>query len=245
LRQENGIETMTEVLAHSSNVGEMFVADRLGAEAFYEGVRRFGFGEPTGIDLPAESGGIVHAPDSPLWSLTTFYTNAFGQGVTVTPIQLVNAVSAIANGGTLMRPYVVQEIRDDEKTTVTNPEPVRRVVRPETAKQLTDMLVQVLETEYRGKFDIPGYRVAAKTGTAEIPSPAGGYETGGGSTIASGVGFGAVEDPQFTVVVQIGRPQKSAWGGRAAGPAFRKVFQELFLLYGIPPSQPAELDGGS
>jgi cell division protein FtsI/penicillin-binding protein 2 len=245
LHQEFGLETMTEVLAHSSNVGAMFVVDRLGAKAFYQGVRRFGFGEPTGIDLPAESGGIVHAPDSPLWSLTTFYTSAFGQGLTVTPIQLVNAVSAIANGGTLMRPYVVREIRDGERTTVTNPQPIRQVVRPQTAQQLTDMLVQVMETEYRDKFGVPGYRIAAKTGTAEIPSPSGGYETGTGSTIASVVGFGPAEDPQFTVLVKIDRPKKSPWGERAAGPAFRKVFQELFLLYGIPPSEPDELNAGS
>lgn len=244
LHQEFGVETMTQVLAHSSNVGAMFVADRLGAETFYQGVRRFGFGEPTGIDLPAEAEGIVHAPESPFWSLTTFYTNAFGQGLAVTPIQLVNAVSAIANGGTLMRPYVVHEIRG-EGATVTQPQPIRQVVRPETAQRLTEMLVEVMETEYRDKFGIPGYRVAAKTGTAEIPSPTGGYESGPGSTIASVVGFGPAEDPQFTVLVKIDRPVKSPWGERAAGPAFRTVMQELFLLYGIPPSEPAELDAGS
>lgn len=238
LHQEFGPETMVEVLAHSSNVGAMFLADRLGADAFYQGVHRFGFGEPTGIDLPAEAAGIVHTPDSALWSLATFYTNAFGQGLTVTPIQLINAVSAIANGGTLMRPYLVQEIRG-ETTTVARPQPLRRVVRPETAQLLTRMLVEVMETEYRDRFGIPGYRVAAKTGTAEIPSPTGGYESGPGSTIASVVGFGPAEDPAFTVLVKIDRPKKSPWGERAAGPAFRRIFQELFLLYGIAPSEPS------
>jgi cell division protein FtsI/penicillin-binding protein 2 len=244
LHQEFGPESMVEVLAHSSNVGAMFVAERLGPDVFYEGVRRFGFGELTGIDLPAEAAGIVHAPGSTLWSLATFYTNAFGQGLTVTPIQLVNAFSAIANGGTLMRPYLVQEIRD-ETTTVKRPQPLRRVVRPETAEQLTRMLVEVMETEYRERFGVPGYRVAAKTGTAEIPSPTGGYESGPGSTIASVVGFGPAEDPLFTVLVKIDRPKQSPWGERAAGPAFRQVFQELFLLYGIAPSALDERDGGS
>lgn len=236
-----GPETMTQVLEHSSNVGAMYVVDRLGQKAFYDGVLRFGFGKPTGIDLPGENDGIVNLPGSPGWSLTTFYTNAFGQGIAVTPLQLVTAVSAVANGGLLMRPYLVQEIRDGNRTTVTQPQVVRRVIQETTAKQLTAMLVDVMDTTYHNTFGIPGYAVAAKTGTAQIPSPSGGYESGPASTIASVIGFGPAEDPQFTVLVKIDRPQESPWGERAAGPAFREVFQGLFLLYGIPPSRPQEL----
>ncbi|MCS7257216.1 MAG: penicillin-binding transpeptidase domain-containing protein, partial [Thermomicrobium sp.] len=236
LRQEFGPETMTEVLIHSSNVGAMEVVDRLGPERFYEGVQRFGFGQPTGVDLPGEVGGIVNLPGSPGWSLTTFYTNAFGQGIAVTPLQLVTAVSAIANGGVLMRPYVVKEIRDGERVEVIQPTPVRRVISEETARTLTEMLAETMES-YATRFSVPGYRIAAKTGTAEIPGP-NGYESGEGATIASVIGYGPVEHPRFCVLVKIDRPKASPWGERAAGPAFAEVFRQLLLLYDIPPSEP-------
>lgn len=238
LLQEFGPETMTEVLIHSSNVGAMEVVDRLGPERFYDGVERFGFGQPTGVDLPGEVEGIVNRPGTAGWSLTTFYTNAFGQGIAVTPLQLVAAVSAIANGGVLMRPYIVQEIRDGQRIQVTEPTPVRRVIREETARTLSEMLAEVMDS-YSTRFRIPGYRIAAKTGTAEIPGPHG-YERGEGATIASVIGYGPVENPRFCVLVKIDRPKGSPWGERAAGPAFAEVFRQLLLLYGIPPSQPID-----
>ncbi|MCX7624525.1 MAG: penicillin-binding protein 2 [Thermomicrobium sp.] len=237
LHQEFGPETMTEVLIHSSNVGAMEVVDRLGPERFYEGVRRFGFGEPTGVDLPGEIGGIVNLPGSPNWSLTTFYTNAFGQGIAVTPLQLVTAVAAIANGGVLMRPYVVAEIRDGDQVRVTQPTAVRRVISEETARTLSEMLAEAMDS-YASRFSVPGYRIAAKTGTAEIPGP-NGYESGEGATIASVIGYGPVEHPRFCVLVKIDRPKESPWGERAAGPAFAELFRQLLLLYDIPPSQSA------
>lgn len=236
LLQEFGPETMTEVLIHSSNVGAMEVVGRLGPERFYDGVERFGFGQPTGVDLPGEVEGIVNRPGTAGWSLTTFYTNAFGQGIAVTPLQLATAVSAIANGGVLMRPYIVQEIRDGQRVQVTQPTPVQRVIREETARTLSEMLAEVMDS-YSTRFRIPGYRIAAKTGTAEIPGPHG-YERGEGATIASVIGYGPVENPRFCVLVKIDRPKGSPWGERAAGPAFAEVFRQLLLLYGIPPSQP-------
>ncbi|MCM8745365.1 penicillin-binding protein 2 [Thermomicrobium sp. CFH 73360] len=242
LLQEFGLETMTEVLIHSSNVGAMEVVDRLGPERFYDGVERFGFGQPSGVDLPGEVEGIVNRPGTAGWSLTTFYTNAFGQGIAVTPLQLVVAVSAIANGGVLMRPYIVQEIRDGQRIQVTEPTTVRRVIREETARTLSEMLAEVMDS-YSTRFRIPGYRIAAKTGTAEIPGPHG-YERGEGATIASVIGYGPVENPRFCVLVKIDRPKGSPWGERAAGPAFAEVFRQLLLLYGIPPSQPVDSVAG-
>jgi cell division protein FtsI/penicillin-binding protein 2 len=212
------------------------VVDRLGPERFYAGVQRFGFGAPTGVDLPGEVGGIVNLPGGPIWSLATFYNNAFGQGIAVTPLQLVTAVSAIANSGTLMRPYIVREIRDGDHVRVIPPTPVRRVVSEETARTLSEMLAETMES-YATRFSVPGYRIAAKTGTAEIPGP-NGYESGPGATIASVIGYGPVEDPRFCVLVKIDRPQVSPWGERAAGPAFAEVFRQLLLLYDIPPSEP-------
>jgi len=236
LHQVFGPEMMTEVLIHSSNVGAMEVADRLGPERFAEGIQRFGFGQPTGVDLPGEIGGIVNLPESPGWSLTTFYTTSFGQGIAVTPLQLVMAVAAIANGGVLMRPYVVQEIRRGDRVQVVQPQPVRRVISEETARTLTAMLAEVMDS-YAGRFAVPGYRIAAKTGTAEIPGPQG-YERGEGATIASVVGYGPVENPRYCLLVKIDRPKGSPWGERAAGPAFAELFRQLLLLKGIPPSQP-------
>lgn len=242
LHQDFGPETMTEVLIHSSNVGAMEVVERLGPERFYDGVERFGFGQPTGVDLPGEIEGIVNRPGSAGWSLTTFYTNAFGQGIAVTPLQLATAVAAIANGGVLMRPYVVQAIREGDAVQLTQPTVVRRVISAETARTLSEMLAETMDS-YADRFAVPGYRVAAKTGTAEIPGP-NGYERGEGATIASVVGYGPVENPRFCVLVKIDRPKVSPWGERAAGPAFAEVLRHVFLLYGIPPSQPATTTGG-
>jgi cell division protein FtsI (penicillin-binding protein 3) len=233
-----GPETMTEVLEHSSNLGAMFVAEQIGQDRFYEGLKAFGIGQPTRADLAAESAGILPVPGGPNWSETNFYTTAFGQGLAVTPLQLVNAASAIANGGKLMRPYVVKAIRDDRDVREIEPEAIRRVISPETARTLTEMLVTRIDTAYSEHFSASGYKVAAKTGTAQIPSPNGGYEQD--AIIGSVLGYGPAEDPQFTVLVKIDRPRVSEWGGEAAGPAFVKILKELFLLYGIPPTEPTK-----
>jgi cell division protein FtsI/penicillin-binding protein 2 len=233
-----GPETMTQVLEHSSNLGAMYVADSVGQDRFYRGLVSFGIGRPTGIDLPGEAGGILPLPDDPAsgWTAASFYTNAFGQGLAVTPLQLVNAESVLANGGTLMTPHVVKEIRGKDGVESFAPTPVRRVISEQTSRTMTDMLVSVMEKTYT-RFMVPGYHIAAKTGTAQIPSPNGGYESD--ATIGSIVGYGPAENPQFTVLVKIDRPQESPWGESAAGPAFQQIFKELFLLYGIPPSDPA------
>lgn len=241
LNQDFGPETMTEVLQHSSNVGAMWVAELLGEDRFYRGLVSFGIGQPTGIDLVGESGGILPLPGGPTWTPANLYTNAFGQGLAVTPLQLINAISVLANGGELMTPHIVKEVRDGEEVRRIEPEPVRRVISEQTSRQITEMLTTTMDTTYK-RFDIPGYNVAAKTGTAQVPSPNGGYEPD--ATIGSMVGYGPSEDPQFTVLVKIDRPQESLWGESAAGPAFQKIFKELFLLYGIPPTEPVDQQGG-
>jgi cell division protein FtsI (penicillin-binding protein 3) len=234
-----GPETMTEVLIHSSNVGAMYVAEQLGEDDLYRGLTAFGFGEQTGVDLHGEEPGLFPLPGDPNWYLTNLYTNSFGQGMAVTPLQLANAVSALANGGQLLTPYIVEEIRHtDGRVELTRPELIREVVSPETAESVTQMMVETVDSAQR-MYGVPGYQLAAKTGTAQIPAIDGGYEPG--STIGSIVGFGPADDPQFTVLVKIDRPQESQWGERAAGPPFKKLFEELFLLYGIPPSDPDQV----
>ncbi len=229
-----GPETMTEVLQHSSNLGAMWVAEMVGEDRFYRGLVSFGLGQPTGIDLQGESAGILPLPGQSNWSVANFYTNAFGQGLAVTPMQLVNAVSVLANGGILMKPYVVKEFREKSGTRIVEPEPLHRVISAQTARTINQMLTIVMNTTYE-KYSVPGYDIAAKSGTAQIPSPTGGYEDN--ATIGSLLGFGPSNDPQFAVLVKIDQPQKSPWGESAAGPAFQQVFQQLFLLYGIPPTK--------
>jgi cell division protein FtsI (penicillin-binding protein 3) len=235
-----GPETMTDVLSNSSNVGAMFVAEQLGENNLYRGLTAFGFGSPTGIDLHGEESGIFPLPGDAIWSLSNLYTNAFGQGMAVTPIQLTNAMSVLANGGTLLEPYLVEEIRyPDGELDRTEPTIVREVISADTARDITRMLTRVVEGGQE-IYGVAGYEIAAKTGTAQIPAIAGGYEPG--ATIASIVGYGPSADPQFTVLVKIDRPQESQWGERAAGPAFKRIFEELFLLYAIPPTHPDQID---
>lgn len=234
LNVDFGPETMTQVLQHSSNLGAMWVISLIGEDRFYRGAVAFGLGQPTGIDLQGESAGILPLPGQADWSEANFYTNAFGQGLAVTPMQLVNAVSVMANGGVLMKPHVVKVISDKAGTTTFKPEPVHRVISEQTSKTITKMLTIVMNTSYV-KYSVPGYDIAAKSGTAQIPSPAGGYEPN--ATIGSLIGYGPSDDPQFTVIVKINQPQKTPWGESAAGPAFQQVFQQLFLLYGIPPTK--------
>lgn len=230
-----GPETMTEVLQHSSNLGAMWVAEMVGEDRFYRGLVSFGISQPTGIDLQGESPGILPLPGQPDWSAANFYTNAFGQGLAVTPMQLVNAVSVLANGGILMKPHVVKEIKTKAGTKTIEPEPLHRVISEKTARTITQMLTIVTNTTYL-KYSVPGYDIATKSGTAQIPLPTGGYDPK--ATIGSMLAYGPSNDPQFAILSKIDRPQKSPWGESAAGPALQQVFQQLFLLYGIPPTKP-------
>lgn len=228
-----GTETMTQVLQRSANLGAIFVADKIGRDRFYQGLQDFGFGTPTGVDLQGEEQGILTLPGEQGWNDALFATNSFGQGVACTPLQLVNAVSAIVNGGNLMKPYVVAQVHSGDDTTVTQPTVVRQVISEQSSATMRTMLEDVVDNPDSLYPTVPGYRIGAKTGTAQIPSPAGGYIDG--ATIASIVGFGPVENPQFSVLVKIDWPKEEGTGLEVSGPVLQKVFEQLFLLYGIPP----------
>jgi cell division protein FtsI/penicillin-binding protein 2 len=231
-----GLQTMTEVLVRSANLGAIHVAEQIGAERLYQRLTQFGIGKLTSIDLQGEERGILVKPWERDWSETLFFTNAFGQGVAVTPLQMVNAYSAIVNGGRLMEPYIVaEEHRSDGTVIHYEPESVRQVISPESSAVMREMLHQVVEQRYEVYPQVPGYEIGAKTGTAQVPSPDGGYIED--STIASIVGFGPVEAPQFVVLVKIDEPRETPWGETAAGPALGKILGELFLLYGIEPAE--------
>jgi cell division protein FtsI/penicillin-binding protein 2 len=230
------------VLERSTNLGAIFVAQKIGLARFYERLKEFGIGQPTGVDLQGEEAGIMCTPDEQgCWNDTLYYTNAFGQGLAVTPLQLVNAVSAVINGGKLMRPYIVSQITSaDGKTTQTiQPQEVRQVISAQSSATMRVMLESVVVNGTGTYAAVPGYRIGVKTGTAQIPSPDGGYLPD--ATIASIVGFGPVENPQFTVLVKIDQPQDTPWGETAAAPAISEVLGRLFQLYGIAPDDPSSL----
>ena len=231
-----GVQTMTEVLVRSSNLGAIHVAEQIGADRLYQRLMQFGIGKLSGIELQGEERGILTKPWERDWNETLFFTNAFGQGIAVTPLQMINAYSAVVNGGHLMEPYIVaEEHQPDGEVIVHEPEVRREIISEESSAVMREMLHQVVERRTEHYPQIEGYEIGAKTGTAQVPSPDGGYIED--TTIASIVGFGPVEDPQFVVMVKIDEPQETPWGETAAGPALGEILRELFLLYGIQPEE--------
>lgn len=229
-----GRSTMTDILAHSLNLGAIEVAQRLGADRFYEAVHRFGFGQPTGVDLPAEMPGSVRKPGSGDWWPADLATNSFGQGLAVTPLQMVSAIAAVANKGVLMRPYVVDRMEESGKVVwQATPQPVRRVISAATASTLTTMLVDALPRETPLAV-VPGYTSAGKTGTAQIPTR-GGYEEQG--VIASFAGYIPAGDPRLVALVKLDRPKRDPWGSRAAAPVWRNLMREVCAYLGVPPDR--------
>jgi cell division protein FtsI/penicillin-binding protein 2 len=232
-RQSHGTVDMTDVLAKSLNVGSAQVAVTLGKDRFYTYVRRFGFGRLSEVDLGNEGPGTLKTPRDASWHESDLGTNSFGQGIAVTPVQIAAAIGAIANEGMLVKPYVVERIVDGERTIEVKPTIVRRAVSADTAQKLTDMLVEALERA-GSKAMLPGYRVAGKSGTAQIPVP-GGYHPS--LTLASFAGFFPADDPQVLVLVILDRPLTSEWGNETAAPVFRNIAEQLVILLNIPPDE--------
>jgi len=230
-----GRATMTQILAHSLNVGAATISMELRADRFYRYLRSFGFGELSGVDLAGEVAGTVHIPGGPDWSEADLGTNAFGQGIAVTPLQMVTAVAAVANGGVLMKPYIVKEVRQSNRVQVIEPKAVRRVISSKAARDLTEMMVEAVETGAKA-ITVEGHLIAGKTGTAEIPIP-GGYDPRPTAVVASFVGFAPAEDPRFVILVNVEHPQVERWGGTVAGPVFRALAKRFFTLLDIPPNQ--------
>lgn len=230
--QAHGETTIAELLAYSLNVGSATVSTKLGRGKFYEYVRRFGFSQLSGVDLAYETAGWVRIPGNPEWHESDLATNSFGQGLAATPLQMLSAICAVANDGVLMRPYIVGRKVAGGNVTVVSPQMVRRVVSPEAAAQVTDMLVYAVD-RVQTVAAIPGYRVAAKSGTSQVYAETGGYDPK--ETVASFAGYAPADDPRFAVLVVLDRPQKEQWGSRAAGPVFREIAQQLFTLLAIPP----------
>ncbi len=236
-RQAYGLVTMEDGLVKSLNTVAAYISTSLGKNRFYTYVRRFGFGDLTGVDLAIEGPGMMKLPGDSNWFPSELGTNSFGQGIAVTPIQMLAAVSAVANHGLLVQPRIVHEFitRDEESGTErairNDPMIVRRAISEEVASTLTSMLVQVVE---RGatKAQVPGYVIAGKTGTAQVPTPYGYHAT---DTIASFVGFAPAYDPRFIVLVKLDKPRGSPWGSQTAAPTFQEIAKRLFMYMQIPP----------
>ncbi|MBV9280895.1 MAG: penicillin-binding protein 2 [Chloroflexi bacterium] len=229
-----GWENMIQVLQHSANVGASWVAQRLGTSLFYKYVQRFQFGRPTGVDLQGEGQGILPLPGDKTWTTVNLFTNSFGQGISVTPLQMIRAVAAVANGGVLMKPQIVKRIVYDGRIIDRQPVSEGRVVAPQTARTLTDMLLHSAIDGEASEALIKGYNIAAKTGTANIAGPDGQYIPD--ATIASIVGYAPAFHPRFAALVIINHPRDTIWGSMAAAPVMHDLFQELFMHYHIPPS---------
>jgi len=223
--------TMTEIIQHSDNVGMVFVGRKIGIERFLNYLAKFGFGEKTEIDLEGESASILR--DKNHWQEIDLATASFGQGIAVTPIQLVRAIGALANGGKIVTPKVVDKIKEGDKIIKTPLSEERQVIRSITARVITQMMVNAVE-KGEAKWAKPsGYKIAGKTGTAQIPV-AGHYDEE--KTIASFVGFAPADDPKFVMLVTLREPKTSPWGSETAAPLWFKIAKGIFQIWGIPPS---------
>jgi cell division protein FtsI/penicillin-binding protein 2 len=227
-----GEQTMTGCMQHSLNVCLAHVAiDLLGPDLFYQYLQAFGFGKSTGIDLAGEANFPLRVPENNQWVELDLATNSFGQGIAVTPIQMVAAASAIANDGKMMTPHVVKSVKDGEHQYEVPLQVINSPVSAEAANTLTDMLVFSLQEEASSAL-VEGYSIAGKTGTGEIPTELG-YTSN--QTNTSFVGWGPADDPKFVVYVWLEKPSISPWGSEVAAPVFRDVVEKLVVLMKIPP----------
>jgi len=229
----NGTISMTEVLVRSSNVGTYFAAQKLGPEHLYRYFSLFGFNQLTGIELPGEVRGTMRSPEDPAWTVIDLATNAFGQGIAVTPLQMLNAVSAIGNDGVLMRPSIIKEVSGPDGSQQVEPRQLRRVISSEAAHTLRDMMVTACDQPGLQPYRIAGIRVACKTGTADFPTDLG-YTSG--KTFASIVALMPAEQPKLAILIRLDAPE-AIYGGVVAAPVLKRVGTELAAYYRIPTSQ--------
>jgi cell division protein FtsI (penicillin-binding protein 3) len=232
-----GTETMTvsEILSRSSNVGVITLALGLGREKLSKWIDRFGFGHASGVEYPGETRGIVVPPEQ--WSGSTIGNVPIGHGIAVTPIQMATVYAALANGGVALEPHLVERVGDAEPREAK----ARRIISTETANQLRTMLRGVVETGSGVLAQVPGYRVAGKTGTAAKPDPVnGGYSKT--KYVGSFVGYVPAKNPRLVVLVTVDEPQGTIWGGTVAAPAFSEIARFALQYLQVPPDVPAEAE---
>jgi cell division protein FtsI (penicillin-binding protein 3) len=234
LRDHKPFEFLTfpEAMENSSNICMAKINERISSEQFYEYIKRFGFGEKSLIDLPAEHpGGIRHPED---WSALSHDSLTIGQEITVTPVQLVTAFSAIANGGWLLRPRLVDRMVKGDLEQTFKPERRRRILSQQTTNRLTSILVGVVERGTGGQAALDGYLVAGKSGTAQ-KAENGRYSRS--KVVVSFIGYAPAEAPRFVMLVMFDEPKKKRWGGSAAAPSFRRIAEQALHHLQVPPGR--------
>ncbi len=233
--KSNGVQTMTQVLEKSLNTGMVYVEQQMGHKTFRDYVYDFGFGKKTGIELPNEVFGNLDNLEKK--GNIFFATASYGQGLTVTPLQMVTAYTALANGGKLMKPYIIDKIvRDNGTEEKTEPEKVRQVIDSKTAAQVSSMLVNVVENGHGKRAAVPGYYIAGKTGTAQVAyKDRVGYDPT--KNIGSFVGFGPVDNPRFLMLVRIDHPKNVTFAESTAAPAFGEIASFILNYLQVPPSR--------
>lgn len=226
------------IIKFSINTGMVQLGMQLGADRLISYAKKFGFGSPTGIDLPGEEYGILYDPK--MMYEPDVATMAIGQGVAVTPIQVLRAICAIANGGELLQPYIVKKVVAPDGTVISEGQKhvVRNVITPQVARQMRDMMEKVVSEGGGKPAAIKGYRIAGKTGTAEKLAEGGGYAAG--KYIASFVGFVPADKPMYAMLVMLDTPQGAFYGSQVSAPIFRDTLQQILVAKGI---QPASSEG--
>jgi len=226
-----GPQDMQGCMQHSLNVCLAWISTQIGSDNYYHYLRGFGIGHVTGIDLDGEASGRLKEPGDNDWYAADLGTNAFGQGVAATPIQMAVSISAVANDGMMMAPQIVKSVVSEGYQHHIDQRVLSMPIKTETARMLSEMLARSLETESSDAL-VTGYRIAGKTGTAEIPTPFG-YTSN--ETNASFVGWGPVDDPRFLIYVWLEKPGTSPWGSIVAAPVFQRAAEELVVLLNLPP----------
>jgi cell division protein FtsI/penicillin-binding protein 2 len=226
-KKYNPNSNVTQILQKSDNIGAAFIGEKVGSNRFLDYIQDFGFGQLTGVDLEGEELGILKGEGE--WNQIDLVTASFGQGLSVTPLQMTNAVAAIANDGKLMKPFLVQKVVGSKAELEFKPKEIRQVIKSTTAASMKQLLLSSVEADGKKKTILYGYRIGGKTGTAQVPI-AGHYSS---KTVASFVGFGPVEDPRFAMIVVLFEPSSSIYAAETAEPLFFQMVKELYPYWGI------------
>jgi cell division protein FtsI/penicillin-binding protein 2 len=237
-KEAHGVQTMKDVLIKSLNTGTIFVQRLLGRELLQRYVHAFGFGEKTGIQLKSEVDGDIDSLERK--GKVFAATASYGQGITTTPLQMVQSFAALGNGGKLMKPYIVSEvIRPDGTREMTKPQVIRQPIKPQTSRLITAMMVNVVEQGHGKRAAVPGYYVAGKTGTAQVSDPRGGYLKD--ETIGSFAGYAPADNPAFVMLVKIDRPRTVQFAESSAAPIFGELASFLLSYLQVPPARPIKV----
>lgn len=227
-----GTVPMTTVLDQSLNTGAIFVEQQIGNKNFLDYLKNFGFGQPTNIELPENTGNLANLKGN---IQINYFTSSFGQGITVTPLQMLQSYFPLADGGKLMQPYIIDaRIAPDGTVTKTQPKLVRQVISQKAASLISGMLVDVVENGHGKKAAVKGYYIGGKTGTAQVASN-GVYVQN--DNIGSFLGYGPIEDPKFVMLVFVNHPRDVAFAESTAAPAFGEIAQFILNYYNIPPTR--------